>query len=169
MNRERIYAVTFNSYTNGLRNTVSDGNKDIGKTEYLSLSQDIPFLIRESELLYYSKFGKGYSMVKCVGELSEKEIDKIRTDTATPIKTNQFDENNSTVSKVQDITVGQTDSAVKAISSCIAGSFPKRCGNCDKTDGMCYTSNPPQVKCKITGSFHCYDDTCDCDTITATN
>lgn len=48
-------------------------------------------------------------------------------------------------------------------------SKPKRCGGCDKTDGMCYTSSPPQVKCIITGRFHFYDDVCDCDTITATN
>ena len=48
-------------------------------------------------------------------------------------------------------------------------SKPKRCGGCDKTDGMCCTSNPPRVKCTITGRFHFYDDICDCDTITATN
>lgn len=98
----------------------------------------------------------------------DKKCDK-KIGTATPIKTNQFDENNSTVSKVQDITVGQTDSAVTAISSYITSSYPKRCGSCDKTDGMCYTSNPPQVKCTITGRFHFYDDICDCDTITAAN
>lgn len=46
-------------------------------------------------------------------------------------------------------------------------SKPKRCGSCDKTDGMCYTSNPPQVKCTITGRFHFYDDICDCNTLTA--
>ena len=159
MNRERIYAVTFNSYTNAFKNAVSDGNKDIAKTEYIHISQDIPFLIRESELLYYSKFGKGYSMVKCVGELSEKEIDKIGTDTATPIKTNQFD----TVTQVETIDTSPTDSATSISSK------PKRCGSCDKTDGMCYTSNPPQVKCIITGRFHFYDDICDCDTIRATN
>ena len=37
-----------------------------------------------------------------------------------------------------------------------------KCGNCDKTDGLCYTSLPPQVKCTITGRFHKYDDECDC-------
>lgn len=36
-----------------------------------------------------------------------------------------------------------------------------KCGNCDKTDGLCYTSNPPKVKCTITGKFHEYDDECD--------
>lgn len=94
----------------------------------------------------------------------DKECDrKIGTATPTKISTNQFDENNSTITKVQDISVRETDS-VTAISS-----KPKRCGGCDKTDGMCYTSNPPQVKCIITGKFHYYDDVCDRDTITATN
>lgn len=73
MSRERIYAVTFNSYTNTLRNTVSDGNKDIGETKYISLPEGIPFLVRECELLEYAKFGKGFSTVTCVGELTEKE------------------------------------------------------------------------------------------------
>ena len=36
-----------------------------------------------------------------------------------------------------------------------------KCGNCDKTDGLCYTSDPPKVKCTITGRFHGYDDECD--------
>lgn len=36
----------------------------------------------------------------------------------------------------------------------------KHCGTCDKTDGLCYTSNPPQVKCTVTGEFHHYDDEC---------
>lgn len=39
----------------------------------------------------------------------------------------------------------------------------KLCGGCDQTDGFCYTSNPPQVKCTITGNFHFYDDKCDCE------
>ena len=34
------------------------------------------------------------------------------------------------------------------------------CGLCDKTDGMCYTSQPPQVKCTVTGEFHLFSDKC---------
>ena len=34
------------------------------------------------------------------------------------------------------------------------------CGSCDKTDGMVYTSNPPKVKCSVTGDFHNAYDTC---------
>lgn len=36
------------------------------------------------------------------------------------------------------------------------------CGGCKYTDGLCYTSNPPKVKCTITGDFHYYDDECNC-------
>lgn len=38
----------------------------------------------------------------------------------------------------------------------------KICGMCDKTNGLCYTSYPPQVKCTITGEFHFYGDSCTC-------
>lgn len=36
------------------------------------------------------------------------------------------------------------------------------CGSCPHTDNLVYTSNPPQVKCGITGKFHYYDNECDC-------
>lgn len=42
-----------------------------------------------------------------------------------------------------------------------------KCGNCDKTDGLCYTSYPPKVKCTITHEFHFYDDECDCELYTS--
>ena len=36
------------------------------------------------------------------------------------------------------------------------------CGNCPYTDGLCYTSLPPQVRCNITGEYHYYGDECNC-------
>ena len=36
------------------------------------------------------------------------------------------------------------------------------CGSCPHTDGCCYTSMPPQVKCKITGEYRHYSYECDC-------
>lgn len=36
-----------------------------------------------------------------------------------------------------------------------------KCGNCPKTDGLCYTSLPPKVKCTVTGKFHEHGDECD--------
>lgn len=41
------------------------------------------------------------------------------------------------------------------------------CGSCQFTDGMCYTSYPPKVKCTITNEFHLYGDECNCETIRA--
>ena len=36
------------------------------------------------------------------------------------------------------------------------------CGSCPHTDGCCYTSIPPKVKCNITGEYHHYNYECDC-------
>jgi hypothetical protein len=38
-----------------------------------------------------------------------------------------------------------------------------RCGECKYTDGLVYTSNPPKVKCTITGEFHHNTDECNCE------
>ena len=43
-----------------------------------------------------------------------------------------------------------------------------QCGVCSFTDGMCYTSNPPKVKCTLTGTYHYYGDECDCESIRST-
>lgn len=37
-----------------------------------------------------------------------------------------------------------------------------KCGSCPHTDSLVYMSNPPQVKCSITGKFHYFEDECDC-------
>ena len=42
-----------------------------------------------------------------------------------------------------------------------------KCGSCLYTDGCCYTSLPPKVKCNITGEFRYYDDSCNCEDIKA--
>ena len=36
------------------------------------------------------------------------------------------------------------------------------CGSCPHTDGLCYTSLPPKVRCNITGEYHYYGDECNC-------
>ena len=41
------------------------------------------------------------------------------------------------------------------------------CGSCKYTDGCCYTSLPPKVRCALTGKFHYYEDECDCEDVTA--
>lgn len=37
------------------------------------------------------------------------------------------------------------------------------CGSCKHTDGCCYSSMPPKVRCVITNKFHYYEDVCDCE------
>lgn len=36
----------------------------------------------------------------------------------------------------------------------------KTCGNCEYTDGMCYTSNPPKRKCTIDKNYYDYGHKC---------
>ncbi len=36
------------------------------------------------------------------------------------------------------------------------------CINCPHTDGLCYNSLPPMVRCTITGEYHYYGDECNC-------
>lgn len=43
------------------------------------------------------------------------------------------------------------------------------CGSCKETDGLCYSSNPPKVKCMLSGKFRNYDDTCEYSNIKLSN
>ena len=67
---EKIYMVEFMLYSNYLRDTVStyDGSYsyDISKIEYLNIGKE-PFLIRESEIEKYRKFGNGYRKLEFIG------------------------------------------------------------------------------------------------------
>lgn len=45
----------------------------------------------------------------------------------------------------------------------------KYCGSCNKTDGLCYYTNPPKVKCMLSGKFRNYDDTCEYSNIKLSN
>lgn len=73
MKEEKVYIVEFNTYTNCMYDTVSDGNyEDLSKTEYLSIPLG-GLLVRESELTKYSKFGNGYKSIKLVGSMYFKE------------------------------------------------------------------------------------------------
>ena len=67
VNMEKIYEVEFMEYTNSMRNTVSDG-AELGKTAYVHVGKE-PFLIKESEFDKYIRFGKGFRIVKFVGNM----------------------------------------------------------------------------------------------------
>lgn len=64
---EKIYEVEFMQYTNYMRDVVSDG-AELGKTEYIHVGKE-PFLIKESEFDKYMKFGKGFRIVRFVGNM----------------------------------------------------------------------------------------------------
>lgn len=69
-NLEKIYSVEFMTYTDSLEDTVSDWDgksSSIKDIEYLKVGHN--FLLRESQLEIYRKFGGGYRNIKFVGEL----------------------------------------------------------------------------------------------------
>lgn len=43
----------------------------------------------------------------------------------------------------------------------------RKCSSCRFTDGLIYTSNPPKIKCTLTGKFHTLNCKCDCDYLIA--
>lgn len=65
---EKVYAVEFMEYTNCMRDTVSDGNKDLGQARYINIGKE-PFLIRESELDKYRIYGGGFRSIEFVGNI----------------------------------------------------------------------------------------------------
>ena len=64
---EKVYEVEFMEYTNSMRDTVSDG-AELTKTKYIYVGAE-PFLIKESEFDKYMKFGKGFRIVRFVGNM----------------------------------------------------------------------------------------------------
>ena len=69
---EKVYKVTFMSYTDLTHSSVSDwdGVSDFISSDinYLDLTRE-PFLLRESELDSYSKYGQGFRDVVFVGNM----------------------------------------------------------------------------------------------------
>lgn len=61
---EKIYAVEFMNYTNYSHDTVCDESTGI----YLGVTKN-PFLVRESDLPKYQKYGEGYREIKYVGNM----------------------------------------------------------------------------------------------------
>ncbi len=76
MKKYKIYAVTFLSYTNAMKDTVSDWDGkstfEIGTINYLDVGHH-SFLVREEDLSYFQKFGQGYADIHFVGYLNLPE------------------------------------------------------------------------------------------------
>lgn len=69
-NLEKVYSVEFMEYTDILQDTVSDWDgksSSIKDIKYLKVGHN--FLLRESQLEKYRKFGGGYKNIKFVGYL----------------------------------------------------------------------------------------------------
>jgi len=64
--RKLVYSVTFNHYTNCMRNAVSNNSKDL---DYIDIDPDTPLLIFEDEVEKYQQYGGGISHLICVGEM----------------------------------------------------------------------------------------------------
>ena len=65
---EKVYEVEFMKYTNCMNDTVSDNNGELGKGRYLDIGRE-PFLVKESDLLKYEKFGGGFRNIRFVGNM----------------------------------------------------------------------------------------------------
>ena len=65
---EKVYEIEFMSYTNCLKNTISDHAKEIGNMKYIHVGHE-PFLVRESELEKYRAWGDGFRIVRFVGNI----------------------------------------------------------------------------------------------------
>ena len=67
---EKVYKVDFMAYINVLHDTVSDWDgvsKITGNEKYLTVKAPNEFLVKESDLEKYRKFGQGYNKITFVG------------------------------------------------------------------------------------------------------
>lgn len=67
---EKIYKVEFIEYTNALRDTVCNQEKEVGDRKYLRVGKE-PFLVRESELDKYRAWGGGFRYIEFVGNIDK--------------------------------------------------------------------------------------------------
>ena len=76
---EKVYAVEFMSYTNYLKDTVSDWDgisSFTGNEKYLNVKGPHQFLVKEADLEKYRKYGQGYNKITFVGWMDVDEIKK---------------------------------------------------------------------------------------------
>ena len=76
---ELLYDVEFNRYTNCMEDTVSnwDGVGDALNLDIEYISVPKPFIIKESDIDYYRKFGGGFKYLKFVGYLPPDSIKEV--------------------------------------------------------------------------------------------
>jgi len=69
----KVYRVTFMTYTNALKTTVSNGEFMIDKYKSIELGHE-PFLITEDQIEYYNQFGGGIRNMEFVGYMEKGGI-----------------------------------------------------------------------------------------------
>ena len=69
-NRMKVYAVTFNEYTNCLRDCVAHNERDM---DFIEIPRNTPFLIFEDEIAFYQDYGGGINTLTQVGEIITKQ------------------------------------------------------------------------------------------------
>lgn len=65
---EKLYEIEFMRYTNCMRDTICNDAKDMKDTEYIHVGHE-PFIVRESEIEKYKKWGGGFRVVRFVGNM----------------------------------------------------------------------------------------------------
>ena len=64
----KVYEVEFMTYTNYIRDTVSNGAKKVEDLEYINTKCE-PFLVPETDLDTYRKYGDGFRSIRFVGNM----------------------------------------------------------------------------------------------------
>ena len=64
---EKVYSVKYMEYTNAMKDTVRHNTENM---TFINVGKG-PFLIRESELMYYSNYGGGYESIDFVGMITK--------------------------------------------------------------------------------------------------
>ena len=111
MKKEKIYAVEFIEYTNFSKTTVSDydGVMQLKDIKYLEVGPE-SCLIRESDLPYFQKFGKGFRSIRLVGELIIPDLPTIQDYTVfTEPFDKQCDFTTTSASTLDNITTLNTE------------------------------------------------------------
>lgn len=98
---EKLYYVTFMYYTNCINDTVSNyesNGHDLERIEYLTVGAE-PFLLRESDLPKYQKFGGGYREIKFVGNIPVSDTPSDSMDCNSDSSTNIIKEDSDDASE----------------------------------------------------------------------
>jgi hypothetical protein len=64
----KLYKISFMEYTNAMRDTVGDENREIGHRKYINIGKE-PFIVTEEQLEEIKSYGNGIKICDFVGNL----------------------------------------------------------------------------------------------------